>query len=143
MLLYHCSFTVEGIYEEKYSEREDNNTTIYIACMLCASYFIFAAFYWILVFWWSQVTERQPKTITFSFLTSLWIFLCLYFIGSTSALFSEIFHGRNRFIKNVINAGPANAYEVVPLITMLVMIIVWATYVSIFTLNVIYTLLSS
>lgn len=132
-------FIVLGI-----AESESGKDSIFIASILCGSYFIFLGFYWMIVFWWSRATMGRSTTITFSFLTTLWIVLCLYFIGVTSSLITELYHHHCPFLFKVLQphnncSGNNTMFENIPFFSLSSMVILWLVYVAIFMLNVMYT----
>ncbi len=85
------------------------------------------------------MSEVQTTTITFSFLYSFWMVLCLFFIGSMTSLIVELYHNQ-RYITCLFNKDCTLnlVYKHVPFLSISSMLIVWLVYVFIFALNFIY-----
>lgn len=104
-----------------------------IVSILAGLYFMFLTIYWIIVFWWSHMSRGGSKSISFTIITTLWIVLCLYFIGITSSLATEIYEHRNT-VANFTEISTQNF----PVYTLGSMVLLWIGYILVFIANVIF-----
>ncbi len=136
-----------GITEAKSLNQENGDLKIvFVATIMCNSCFIFLGFYWMIVYWWSQVTKSQSKTITFGILTTLWLVLGLYLVGTTSSLGTALYFEREEFITNGFHkAGNLSQVHLTssPVLTLSSIVFIWIVYVIIFVINIIFTYCSN
>ena len=95
------------------------------------------------------MTRGRSTTITFSFLTTLWIVLCLYFVGVTSALSTELYeHNFFIFFNSIDDRCKFNEsfrdkfHRIIPVLSLGSMIAMWVFYVTIFIVNIIHSCFS-
>lgn len=111
--------------------------------MLGGVFFILIGFYWILVFWWTRISDNASQRVSFSVLTIIWFVLAMFFVGVTAALATEVYE-HSQVIANFTSDLPCKEesmdtlpyhYNIIPLLALSSMILVWLVYLCLFLVN--------
>ena len=134
-LLTSLLLAVDKGFENKQDSNHNNEhlrRPIFIISALVGLFFILLGIFWALVFWWSKISNKASKLISFSLIVTLWFILCFFSVAIASALTTLIVVKHDHFV--------FHGYLLVSVLGLGSIFMLWTVHFTVFLVNVFCTL---